>query len=156
MKAGPNSTISRHFAAAIVFSVGALAAPIAANAQMPPLAQLKMMAEAAKAQWVAFRNWDGRQLIYFTIPVTYHCGLAEIRYSLNDKDLAERWPVPACNAQMPFNIDSDKDQIYLALDPGTVSAVSVQLVYADGSESAVRTYHPCEDAGEATCGVLAQ
>ena len=156
MKTGANSTICRLFAALIVFSAGAFAAPIAAKAQMPPPAQLKTMAEAAKAQWVAFRNWDGRQLIYFTIAVTYHCGLAEIRYSLNGKDLVERWPVPACNTQMPFNIDAENDQIYLALDPGTVSAVSVQLVYADGSESAVRTYHPCEDAGEATCGVLAQ
>ena len=156
MKTDLNGTVYRHVAAAIVLYVAVLAAPIAAKAQMPPLAQLKMMAEAAKGQWVAFRNWDGRQWIYFTIPVTYHCGLSEIRYSLNGDDLGERWPVPACNAQMPFNVDPEKDQIYLALDPGAVSSVSVQLVYADGTESALRTYHPCENAGEATCGVLAQ
>ena len=156
VKSRPNSPVIRLFAAVIVLSAGALAAPTAAKAQMPPVAQLKTMAEAAKAQWVAFRNWNGKQWIYFTIPVTYHCGLTEIRYSLNSKDLAERWPVPECNAQMPFNVDPQKDRIYLALNPGSVSAVSVQLVYADGSESAVRTYTPCEDAGEATCGALAQ
>ena len=156
MKTGSNGTFCRLFAALIVFSAGALAAPIAVNAQMPPPAQLKMMAEAVKAQWVAFRNWDGRQLIYFTIAVTYHCGLREIRYSLNGKDLTERWPVPACNTQMPFNIDSEKDQIYLALDPGTVSAVSVQLVYADGTKSAVHSYTPCDNVDEATCGVLVE
>ena len=156
MKTSSDNTIFRRFAALIFLSAGALAVPIAAEAQMPPPAQFKMMAEAAKAQWVAFRNWDGRQLIYFTIPVTYHCGLSEIRYSLNGNDLAERWPVPECNAQMPFNVDPQKDKLYLALDPGTVSAVSLQLVYADGSESAVRTYMPCEKAGEATCGVLAE
>ena len=156
MKTGQNNTIYPLFAALIILAAGALAAPIAAKAQTPPVAQLKMMAEAAKAQWVAFRNWDGKQWIYFTIPVTYHCGLTEIRYSLNGADLAERWPVPACNAQMPFNVDPQKDQIYLALDPGTVSSVSLQLVYADGMESALRTYRPCEDAGEATCGVLAE
>ena len=156
MKTGQNNTIYRPFAALIILVAGALAAPIAAKAQTPPVAQLKMMAEAAKAQWVAFRNWDGKQWIYFTIPVTYHCGLTEIRYSLNGADLAERWPVPACNTQMPFNVDPQKDQIYLALDPGAVSSVSLQLVYADGTESALCTYRPCEDAGEATCGVLAE
>ena len=156
MKTGSNTTIFRLCVTLIVLAAGLLAAPIAANAQMPPVAQLKMMAEAAKAQWVAFRNWDGKQLIYFTIPVTYHCGLAEIRYSLNDKDLAERWPVPACNAQMPFNVDPEKDKVYLALNPGSVSSVNLQLVYADGTESAVRTYSPCDNAGEATCGVLVE
>ena len=156
MKTGANSTICRLFAALIFLATGTLAVPIAANAQMPPPAQLKMMAEAAKAQWVAFRNWDGRQWIYFTIPVTYHCGLTEIRYSLNGTDLTERWPVPECNAQMPFNVDPEKDQIYLALAPGAVSSVSLQLVYADGTESAVRTYSPCDNVGEATCGVLVE
>ena len=156
MKTGSNKTIFRRFTAMILVSAGALAAPIAAQAQTPPLAQLKMMAEAAKDQWVAFRNWDGRQWIYFTIPVTYHCGLREIRYSLNGKDLGERWPVPACNAQMPFNVDPQKDKIYLAFEPGAVGAVSLQLVYADGTESVARTYKPCENAGEATCGVLAK
>ena len=155
MKTGSNNAIFRLFTALVILSAGALATPIAAKAQMPPPAQFKMMAEAAKAQWIAFRNWDGKQLIYFTIPVTYHCGLSEIRYSLNGDDLAERWPVPACNAQMPFNIDAEKDKLYLELDPGAVSAVSLQLVYADGSESPVRTYKPCDNVGEATCGVLA-
>jgi hypothetical protein len=149
-------TFSRLFAASILIFAGALTAPIAANAQMPPPAQLKMMAEAAKAQWVAFRNWNGKQWIYLTIPVTYHCGLTEIRYSLNGADLGERWPVPECNPQMPFNVDPQKDRVYRAFDPGTVSSVSLQLVYVDGTESAVRTYTPCDNAGEATCGVLAQ
>ena len=156
MKTSSNNPIFRLFTALVVLSAGAFAAPIAAKAQTPPVAQLKMMAEAAKAQWVAFRNWDGRQWIYFTIPVTYHCGLSEIRYSLNGADLGERWPVPACNAQMPFNVDPEKDKVYLALNPGSVSSVSLQLVYADGTESAVRTYSPCDNAGETTCGVLVE
>jgi len=152
MTAGPSTTICRLVAA--VIAVGAVTG--VASAQMPPPAQFKMMAEAAKAQWVAFRNWNGKQWIYFTIPVTYHCGLTEIRYSLNGDDLGERWPVPECNAQMPFNVDPQKDRIYLALDPGSVSAVNLQLVYTDGTESAARTYKPCENAGEATCGALVE
>ena len=156
MKISSNALVFRRLAALILLSAGTLVAAIPAPAQTPPLAQLKVMAEAAKGQWVAFRNWDGKQLIYFTIVVTYHCGLAEIRYSLNGAGLGERWPVPACNPQMPFNVDAQKDKIYLALEPGSVSAVSLQLVYADGTQSPVRTYHPCENAGEATCGVLAQ
>jgi hypothetical protein len=156
VKTGSNNTISRLFAAVIVLSAGALAAPIAANAQMPPAAQLKEMAEASSDRWVAFRNWNSRQWIYLTIPLTYHCGIEEMRYSLNGADLAERWPVPECNPQLPFNIDSEKAQVYLAFDPGAVNSVSLQLVYADGTESAVRTYKPCENAGEATCGALVE
>ncbi len=105
-----------------------------------------------KQQIGGFEIPDGERLWMTT---TYNCTLTN-RYSLNGADLAKRWPVPECNARIPFNIDPQKDQIYLALAPGTVSSVSLQLVYADGSESAVRTYNPCDNAGEATCGVLVE
>ena len=149
-----DKTIFRLFVALICFCVGAFAAPVAATAQMPPPAQLKEMIEAFKDNWVTFRNWDGRQLIFLTMPLTFHCVIREMRYSLNGGELSERWPVPACNPQKPFSINHEKDQTYLAFDPGAVSSVSLQLVYADGSESAVRTYTPCENAGETTCGAL--
>ncbi len=156
MKAGLTNTISRRFAGLLLIIAGTLAVPAAAKAQMPPPEQLKGMVEASKDRWVAFRNWNGRQWIYLTIPLTYHCGIKEMRYSLNGTDLAERWPVPDCNPQMPFNIDREKAQVYRAFDPGTVGSVSLQLVYTDGTESAVRTYKPCENAGETTCGALVE
>ena len=156
MKTGPNNATYRHVATAFVVSIGMLATPIPAKTQMPPPAQLKEWVEAFKDRWVTFRNWDGRQLIFLTMPLTFHCSIKEMRYSLNGADLAERWPVPACNPQMPFSFDRQENQTYLAFEPGAVSSVSLQLVYVDGTESAVRTYSPCENAGETTCGVLAQ
>jgi hypothetical protein len=156
VKPRSNRSVFRLFAAAIVLSAGALAAPIAANAQMPPPPQLKEWVEAFKDRWVTFRNWDSKQWIFLTMPLTFHCVITEIRYSLNGADLAERWPVPACDPQKPFSFERKKNQIYLVFDPGTISTVSLQLVYTDGSQSPVRTYTPCENAGETTCGVLAE
>lgn len=133
--------------------VAALHAPAAAQ-QPPPVSQLRAMAEAAATQWIGFREWQGDQLIYFTIPLTYHCGLSEIRYSLNDASLNQRFPLPECHPQMPYSVDPTKDQLYLKRMPGSITTVSVQLIYTDGVKSPVRVFQPCEAVGEATCGVL--
>ena len=84
----------------------AVAAPAAAQGT---LGQEKQILPMIKASWVAFRNYDGRQWIYFTTLIAYHCGLAEIRYSIGSDALDRRFPVPACDRQRPNAIDPAKD-----------------------------------------------
>ena len=54
--------------------------------------------------WIQFRDYDDRQLIYFTALQTMRCRLSEIRYSINSDALDQRFPLGPCDVQQPFNI----------------------------------------------------
>jgi hypothetical protein len=136
-----------------LISTGLLAiAPLgAARAQtLPPIETFKQMANAAATQWVAFRDFNGRQLVYFTTVVSYACGLTEIRWSMNSDSLDQNWPVPKCNEYLPFAINTD-NKIYETLKLNTAKTISVQLVFKDGTATDTLTYAPCPGVGEATC-----
>lgn len=130
-------------AGAAVPSVGQMMAP----------AQMRVALEATGHQWVAFRNWQGRQLIYFTHLVAWKCAIREVRYVINGQGLSERFPLPACNPQNPFLVDAEKDRIFLSFAPGAVREIGIRLVYGDGTESEVRRFAPCKDAGDSACVV---
>lgn len=144
-------TPARFFAATVIAALFGLAGGAATAQQAPGFA--KRALELTRDKWVAFRNFNGRQLIYFTQIVTYKCGLKEVRYSFNTRDVAERFQLPRCDPQNPFRLDPQNDKIYLSLAPGTVGTMSVQLVYGDGTASKVHTFAPCVGKGDATCGV---
>lgn len=134
-------------------SAGLLAmAPLgAARAQnMPPLETFKQMANAAATQWVAFRDFNGRQLVYFTAVISYACGVSEIRWSMNSDSLDQNWPMPKCNEYLPFSVSADS-KIYETLKLNTAKTISVQLVFKDGTATDTLTYAPCPGVGEATC-----
>ena len=59
------------------------------NAQnLLPQSLYQAMLDANKASiWVAFLNFNGQQLLYFTTIQTLHCRLKEIRYSINSDAL---------------------------------------------------------------------
>ncbi len=117
-----------------------------------------MLNAAKQPGWVQFRNFNGRQLVYFTPLQTLHCRLSEIRYSLNTRALDRRFPVLGCNPQLPLSVPSDvsPDHLYLSLAPGSVESATVQVIWEDGTVSETRTYKPCKDVGEATCAVAAE
>ena len=121
---------------------------------LPPIAIYEAMLEAnAQSGWVQFRDFGGAQWIYFTALQTLHCRLEEIRYSVNSTDLDRRFDLAECNLQNPFALppDAGPDDIAIRVPPGTAGSVAVQVVWEDGSESAVRVYEPCPDVGEQTC-----
>lgn len=127
----------------------------AQTTKVMPLAQIKTIMDATKNSWLAFRVYSGRQLIYFTQIISWHCGLSEIRYSLNGTDLDKRFPVPKCNPHLPNNIGQN-DKIYLEFKPNTVKTVAVQLIYDDASASDVHIFGPCPNVGGATCAQLVE
>ena len=127
------------------------------QSKVPPLPQTKMMMNVAKDQLVAFRNWDGRQLIYLTNLLVHHCNLKSISYSINSDTLDQQWPVPECIEQLPYNLDPEKDKIYLSLELGAAQSIAVQAEFGDGSASPTYVFEPCEGvSGDQTCGYLAK
>lgn len=125
---------------------------VRAQTPVPSVAVVKQVLKLSRNQWIQFRNYNGRQLVYFTLFVTYKCGLKKIRYSVNSADLDKQFPLPECVPFVPYNIGPN-DKIYLTFDPGTAKTVSVQLVFDDDTNSEVRTFKPCEVTGDVTCGV---
>ena len=92
----------RSIAAIVALVAFATLGPAAAQGT---LGMEKQILPVRTANWAAFRNYDGRQWIYFTHLVTYRCGLEEIRYSVNSMALDETFPLPPCDPQNPNAID---------------------------------------------------
>jgi hypothetical protein len=115
----------------------------------------KQILPMTTANWIAFRNFDGRQLIYFTHLAVYRCGLSEVRYSINSDTLDPRLDLPPCDPQRPNEIPSDYLP-YLALALGTAQSLSVQVVYGDGEESEIVRFTPCDIADDGTCARLVE
>ncbi len=127
------------------------------KSRIPPMTTYQAMLDGnLEGGWVSFRNFDGRQLVYFSALQTLHCRLKEIRYSVNSTELDRQFPLVACNPQNPFALppDSGVNDILVPLDAGAASTVAVQVVWEDGSKSRMAVYEPCEDVGDQTCAWL--
>ena len=83
-----------------------------------------------KNSWVMFRDYDQRLLIYFTSIVTYAKGIEEIRYSIDNKILDQRFEF---DEQKPY------DHIYIE-PPYKTKSIFVQLQFKDQSLSDVMEY----------------
>ncbi|MBO6900315.1 MAG: hypothetical protein JJ864_03130 [Rhizobiaceae bacterium] len=126
--------------------------------ELPPVAVYEAMLEANSGSgWVQFREYGGRQLVYFTPLQTMHCRLSEIRYSVNSNALDKTFPLVDCVKALPFSLPSDAglEAIAIELAPGEAKSVTVQVVWSDGSESEVRTFVPCEGVGDQSCALPA-
>lgn len=137
-------------------SCGAAAWPAEAQDNLPPIELYRVMLESAAADgWVAFRDFDGHQWVYFTPLVVLHCRVHEIRYSVNSTMLDLRFPVPACNPTVPFSLppDAGPETVAIVLEQGAAHSVSVQVVLDDGFESGVLSFAPCPDVGEQSCAM---
>ena len=125
---------------------------------LPPMSLYKAMLDGNKASgWVAFRNFNGQQLLYFSMLQTLHCRLKEIRYSINSDALDQRMEVAKCNKALPFSINDDDvtgGRIYISMPLGTAQWAAVQVVWEDDVESGVQRVRVCEDVGEASCGIV--
>ncbi len=113
--------------------------------QLPDVSIYKAMLDANKTTgWVQFRNFSGKQLVYFTPLQTMHCRLSEIRYSINSDALDKRFPLGKCNPHIPFSIpETDTvDYVYTSFPAGSVKTIAVQAVWDDGAGSEIVIYKP--------------
>lgn len=123
--------------------------------ELPDMALYRAMLDANRQPgWVQFRDFAGKQLIYFTALQTMRCRLKEIRYSINSDTLDKRFPLGSCDPQQPFNMpadDPDGKFTYLSLKPGEAKTLTIQVVWEDGAGSEIVTYRPCDNVSESTC-----
>lgn len=97
--------------------------------------QEQKLLDMTRGSWAYFRDFNGRQLVYFTHLEVYRCGISKVSYSLNSDALDREWKLQPCDRTKPNEVTTDKP--YVSLPLGTAEAIAVQLTYTDGSTSPV-------------------
>lgn len=88
--------------------------------------------------WVRFRA-DIPDLLAYTQLVTNRCAITHALIGYGDAPPKQELKLPPCDMQNPYAIPANARSI-IDLPPGT-DAVQLQLSYADGTESPVRSFH---------------
>lgn len=115
----------------------AVSAPAAAQ-QFTTAAEVRPMLDATRARWIAVREYDGKDLLYFTNLLAWRCGLDAIYYSVNG-GAEKKWQGEPCyDGEAVPNAQKAADKLpYISFPLGSVQSVTVRLSYDDGgSDSA--------------------
>lgn len=103
-----------------------------AAAQMQSAAEVKPILQMIVPQWVSLREFNGEDILYFTILEVYRCGLDQIRYVINDGK-PQVWETPPCEGDTTF-AEIPADRLPYATFPlQSVEAVRIELSYDDGT-----------------------
>ena len=96
-------------------------------------AEVKPIFAATKASWIAVREWEGQDLIYFTQIESWRCGVAEVRYAVNG-GAEQVWAMDPCftGTAQPNAVSADRIP-YTVLPLRSVQQVDVVVVFEDGS-----------------------
>lgn len=100
-------------------------------------AEVKPILDATKDNWIAVREYDGKDLVYFTNPLSWRCGLTEIRYGLNGAAAETVLPMEPCyeGEANPNILKFDQGiEVYITQPLQSVQTVTVVMKLDDGSE----------------------
>ncbi|MBA86181.1 MAG: hypothetical protein CML60_03575 [Rhodobacteraceae bacterium] len=96
--------------------------------------EVKPILAATKSQWIAVREYDGQDIIYFTQLLSWRCGLSGIRYSVNGGPM-QPYPMPPCHMDMaaPNALLGNEAMPIMGLPPKSVQTVDVEVFLDDTS-----------------------
>jgi hypothetical protein len=108
------------------------ATPVFAQ-QMTTAAEVRPILQATRGNWIALRDYDGQDLLYFTHLESWRCGLDRVVYAINGGPLTD-WAMEPCRegTAQPNAIGADRLP-YAVLPAGSVQRVDVMVVYDDGT-----------------------
>lgn len=112
-------------------SDGYVAEPQVPTGKFTTATEIKPIMTATKGNWVAVREYDGKDLVYLTQILSWRCGLAGVRVSLNGGPMQD-WPLPPCqiDTAQPNAIPQDA-KIYESYPLKSVNALDVEIIYDD-------------------------
>ncbi len=104
--------------------------------QFTTAAEVRPILEATRSNWVAVREYDGQDLLYFTHLMAWRCGLEAIYYQVNGGE-EQIWLGEECHEDdtQPNAILSQNLLPFVAFPLKSIETVAVRLVYDDGEES---------------------
>lgn len=100
--------------------------------------EVRPILNATKGNWIAVREFDGKDLVYVTHLWTWRCGLLEMRLGINGA-APEIWPLPDCHMDQPMpGVVLEQDGLpYRSFELGSVQSIDVQITYDDLGTDAV-------------------
>ncbi|MES2435125.1 MAG: hypothetical protein V4586_15035 [Pseudomonadota bacterium] len=100
-------------------------------------AEIKPILDATRANWIAVREYDGKDLLYFTHLLSWRCGLSEIRYGLNGAAPDKVWPMEPCydTEPQPNALKMEGAEIFLTEPLSSIQTISISVTYDDGTEA---------------------
>ena len=114
-----------------MIAAGILAlAPLAAPAQSIS-DQVKPILAMTQDNWVAVREFDGKDLLYFTHLEVYRCALEQVRFVLNTGK-PEVWKQDNCEDEQMFSPIDPERLPYVEYPLNSIQQVKVELTYKDG------------------------
>lgn len=98
------------------------------------LVQAKQSLGMTSASWLSFRDFDGKVWLYFTGLLSYRPALQEIRYSVNNESLDQKFDFEPSKVMGP---PGDKISIFV---PAATTFACVQVTFKDGTKTAVQRF----------------
>lgn len=98
--------------------------------------EVKPILGMTKSNWVAVRNYEGQDLLYFTHLLSWRCGMWDIRYGVNGAPATEQVPMEPCYEDMatPNALVEILDYPpYITLPADTVQSVYIEITFDDGT-----------------------
>jgi hypothetical protein len=99
----------------------------------------KKLLEQFWTSWIAFRDWQGSMLVYFSQLLTYRCAIKEVRYGLGEDAPEKVFALPPCAAADPHSVPENAT-VYVKV-PAKTKSMSVKLTYVDGTQSETRRFN---------------
>lgn len=127
--------LTMRFSRAACFSVSlGPASPVWAD-NFTTAAEVKPILTATKPMWIAVREFDGRDLLYFTNLLAWRCGVEKVAFGINGAAPETALIMEPCyDAEPQPNALKVADVLpYVTLDLGLVQTVTVLVTFDDGS-----------------------
>ena len=116
----------------ILIAVAMVVAPLPATAQFNSASEVKPILQMIIPNWIGLREYDGQDLLYFTLPEVYRCGLEQIRYRINEEE-PRIWVTEPCEGDETFSEIGEDRLPYVELPFQSVDEVIVELIFDDGT-----------------------
>ncbi|MFN3145762.1 MAG: hypothetical protein ACE368_11165 [Paracoccaceae bacterium] len=110
-----------------------LALGLAAGAAAAQDDQARMILDMTRDNWVAVRDWDGQDLLYFTHLESYRCNIAAVDIAVNGQK-ATRWGLAPCDTPGALFAPLPSEHLpYASYPQGSIAHVVVRLTWPDGT-----------------------
>lgn len=111
-----------------------VAEPQTPSGKFTTATEVKPILTATKPQWIAVREYDGQDIVYFTQILSWRCGLSGMRYSINGGPM-QPYPLPPCHMEYatPNALLDTEGMPIMGLPPKSVQTVDVEIFYDDTS-----------------------